>query len=100
MVGNEIFAFNALLILVAVGLFVGVGLPCAIRSEKRGFNNGICPICGKKLEHFDDDSQGGRGYCCPSTTHNYFTWVSYRFIDKNFGKQWNKYEYPKVYQIN
>ena len=40
----------------------------------------------KKLEHFDDDSQGGRGYCCPSTTHNYFTWVSYRFIDKNFGK--------------
>ena len=73
MVGSEIFAFNALIILVAVGLFVGVGLPCAIRSEKRGFNNGICPICGKKLEHFDDDSQGGRGYCCPSTTHNYFT---------------------------
>ena len=55
MVGSEIFA---LIILVAVGLFVGVGLPCAIRSEKRGFNNGICPICGEKLEHFDDDSQG------------------------------------------
>lgn len=48
MAGSEIFAFNALIILVAVGLFVGVGLPCAIRSEKRGFNNGICPICGKK----------------------------------------------------
>mgnify|MGYP003426561468 CR=1 FL=1 len=46
----------------------------------------FCPICGKKLEHFDDDSQGGRGYCCPSTTHNYFTWVSYKFIDTNFGK--------------
>ena len=59
MIGSEIFAFNVLIILVAVGLFVGVGLPCAIRSEKRGFNNGICPICGKKLEHFDDDSQGG-----------------------------------------
>ena len=84
--GSEIFAFNALIVLVAVGLFVGVGLPCAIRNEKRGFNNGICPICGKKLEHFDDDSQGGRGYCCPSTTHNYFTWVSYKFIDKKFGK--------------
>lgn len=56
MAGSEIFA---LIILVAVGLFVGVGLPCAIRSEKRGFNNGICPICGEKLEHFDDDSQGG-----------------------------------------
>lgn len=47
--GSEIFAFNVLIILVAVGLFVGVGLLCAIRNEKRGFNNGICPICGKNL---------------------------------------------------
>lgn len=77
----------ALIILVVVGLFVGIGLPCAIISEKREFNNGICPICGEKLKHFDDDSQGGRGYCCPSTKHSYYTWVSYRFIDKNFGKQ-------------
>lgn len=77
----------ALIILIVVGLFVGIGLPCAIISEKREFNNGICPICGEKLKHFDDDSQGGRGYCCPSTKHSYYTWVSYRFIDKNFGKQ-------------
>lgn len=76
----------ALIILVVVELFVGIGLPCAIISEKREFNNGICPICGEKLEHFDNDSQGGRGYCCPSKDHSYYTWVSYRFIDKNFGK--------------
>ena len=47
----------------------------------------ICPICGEKLKHFDNDSQGGRGYCCPSTKHRYYTWVSYKFIDKNFGKK-------------
>ena len=76
----------ALIILVVVGLFVGIGLPCAIISEKREFNNGICPICGEKLEHFDNDSQGGRGYCCPSTKHSYYTWVSWRCVDKNFGK--------------
>ena len=83
MTGSEIFA---LIFCVALGLFVVIGLSCAIISEKREFNNGICPICGEKLEHFDDDSQGGRGYCCPSTKHSYYTWVSYRFIDKNFGK--------------
>ena len=50
------------------------------------FGEGVCPICGEKLEHFDDDSQGGRGYCCPSTKHSYYTWVSWRCVDKNFGK--------------
>ena len=80
-----IFAFIYILI-VAVGLFIGIGLPCAIIREKREFNNGICPICGKKLKYFDNDSQGGRGYCCPSIKHKYYTWVSYKFIDKNFNK--------------
>ena len=74
------------IILVALGLFLGIGILRTIINEKRGFNNGICPICGEKLKHFDTDSQGGRGYCCLSKKHLYFTWVSYRFIDKNFGK--------------
>ena len=44
-------------------------------DEKKSFNNGICPHCGKPLVHFDDDSQGGQGWCC----HNcqYYTWISW-----------------------
>ena len=84
MIGSEFFVF--IIFAVALGLFFGIGLLYAIRCEKREFNNGICPICGEKLKHFDDDSQGGRGYCCPSTKHSYYAWVSYRFIDKNFDK--------------
>lgn len=81
MTGIEIFTY---ILIVAVGLFIGIGL--SIIKEKREFNNGICPICGQKLKHFDNDSQGGRGYCCPSIKHKYYTWVSYNFIDKNFNK--------------
>ena len=36
----------------------------AYLQEKKEFNNGICPHCGKRLVHFDDDSQGGQGWCC------------------------------------
>lgn len=84
MIGSGFFVY---IILVAVVLFVIIGILYTIRSEKQGFNGGICPICGRKLKHFDNDSQGGRGYCCPSTKHRYYTWVSYNFIDKNFGKK-------------
>lgn len=87
MTGSDFFVC---IILVAVGLLVSIGILCAIRNEKQGFNNGICPICGEKLKHFDNDSQGGRGYCCPSTKHRYYTWVSCKFIDKNFGKKNSK----------
>ena len=83
MTGIEIFTY---IFIVSVGLFIGIGIPYAIIREKREFNNGICPICGQKLEHFDNDSQGGRGYRCPSIKHKYYTWVSYKFIDKNFNK--------------
>ena len=43
--------------------------------EKHNFNNGICPHCGRPLEHFDDDSQGGQGWCCMHC--HYFTWISW-----------------------
>ena len=79
----EIFTY---ILIVAGGLFIGIGLPCAIIREKQRFNNGICPICGQRLEHFNNDSQDVRGYCCPSIKHKYYTWVSYKFIDKNFDK--------------
>lgn len=62
-------------------VFVLSGIICTIYAEIRDFNNGYCPRCGKKLKHFDNDSQGGRGYCCDDC--GYTTWVSYYFVDKN-----------------
>lgn len=47
----------------------------AARAEAKDWNGGYCPICGKKLRHFDDDSQGGHGWCCDDCS--YYTWVSY-----------------------
>ena len=58
-----------------------VGVTIGITLEKKGFNNGICPHCNKKLRNFDMDSQGGRGYKCDC---GYQTWVSYKSVDKNF----------------
>lgn len=53
----------------------------AIRNEKKLFNNGICKVCGQRLKHFDTDSQGGRGYTCPSM--HYTVWISYNCVDKS-----------------
>lgn len=54
----------------------------AIHSEKKSFNNGICPYCNIKLRCFDMDSQGGRGYTCKKC--DYTTWASYPSVDKDF----------------
>jgi predicted amidophosphoribosyltransferase len=62
------------LVLLAVCMFF------ARAAEKRDYNDGICPVCGEELRHFDNDSQGGRGYCCDSC--NYHTWVSYNVDNK------------------
>ena len=50
--------------------------------EARDFNGGICKRCNSRLQYFDTDSQGGRGYNCPMC--NYETWVSYNRVDKDF----------------
>ena len=71
-------ALTSLLIIGVVVLIVICII--GIFSEKKDYNNGICPKCGQKLHHFDNDSQGGRGYICDKC--NYTTWVSYPFIDK------------------
>ena len=69
-----------LIALVIVWFIIGT-IRC-IKSERKGWNNGICPDCGEKLRHFDTDSQGGHGWCCDKC--NYVTWVSWkRFIYKN-----------------
>lgn len=53
-----------------------------INEERKDFNNGVCPKCGKQLRCFDMDSQGGRGYTCDKC--DYTTWVSYNRVDRNY----------------
>ena len=53
----------------------------AIHREKKGWNNGICPICGNKLRCFGPDFGGGDGWTCDNC--DYTTWVSYhKFVYK------------------
>ncbi|KKK78571.1 hypothetical protein LCGC14_2842220 [marine sediment metagenome] len=61
------------LIVLCLGVF------WAYCGEKRDYNKGRCPKCYGELRHFDNDSQGGRGYCCEN--RDYYTWVSYPFIE-------------------
>lgn len=68
-----------ILIILIISFIVCVSI--GIMSEKKDFNNGICPHCNNKLRNFDIDSQGCRGYCCEC---GYHTWVSYKCVDKNF----------------
>ena len=41
-----------------------IGIIYTRRNEKKKWNKGRCPICGKPWIHFDTDSQGGRMYRC------------------------------------
>jgi len=68
-----IFCVGLLLILAII-----VGL--AMQVEARNYNKGVCIKCGNKLQQFDTDSQGNRGYICNNCS--YTTWVSYP-IDKH-----------------
>lgn len=63
------------MICLVILLAIIVGCIWGYIQEKRDFNNGVCPQCGKSLVHFDDDSQGGQGWCCHDC--NYFVWISW-----------------------
>jgi len=58
-----------------IGFCITMMLSCR-KSERKSWNNGICPKCGENLTHFDTDSQGGEGWGCDKC--NYITWVSYK----------------------
>ena len=65
---------------VYLGLVLAVILAYkSYRREKKQYNGGRCRICYGELRHFDNDSQGGRGYCC----HNgHYIWICWAGIDK------------------
>ena len=58
-----------LILAMVVGAYIGR------RYEIKRYNNGVCAHCGAKLRHFDNDSQGGRGYVCDSCKD--YIWVSW-----------------------
>ena len=64
-----------ILMSVIIGIFI-VSLYLAVCNEVKDWNDGYCPRCGKKLRHFDCDSQGGDGWCYDAC--DYTAWVSYR----------------------
>lgn len=69
---------QAVIIVLAFILILCVIL--AIRSEKKNYNNGVCPNCNIALRNFAQDSQGGRGYTCDKC--DYTTWCSYKCVDR------------------
>lgn len=68
-------------IMGSVVLFIGIGIVWARKQEKKNWNNGVCPYCGKPWKVFDADSTGARGYKCENMHH---CWISYNSIDRFF----------------
>ena len=50
-----------------------LGLIAAIVHERKLWNNGICAEYNEPWVHFDNDSQGGRGYKCRDR-HIWISW--------------------------
>ena len=75
---------STVILVLSILLAYAALLIIAIHSERKWFNNGICPKCGARLKYFDTDSQGGRGYTCEKC--NYCTWVSWNTVDKKYWK--------------
>lgn len=76
--------------IVIIGLLLSLGF-IGIISEKQRFNNGRCRYCNHKLELFDYDSGGARGYLCPQCS-NHCVWVSYNCVDDKFREENEKGE--------
>lgn len=72
----------ALWLLIPTVLFFISSLAIHIYCEYVEFNHGICPVCGKRLELADTDSQGGRLWSCPNMKHDHYScWISYGLVD-------------------
>ena len=57
----DVLDIIAIVFCVAVVIF---GFTYVRYSEKKNWNNGICPHCGKPWIRFDTDFQRGRMYRC------------------------------------
>lgn len=72
------FSFSSIeIVIISIILIIGITFILIARHlEKKDWNNGYCPSCGEPWRHFDNDSQGGRGYCCDKC--NRHVWISYK----------------------
>ena len=71
---------------VAVIVLMIAGCLWARAREKQDWNNGRC-LCGQHWEHFDNDSQGGRGYVCRNHKPvGRYIWISYPGVDRDCGR--------------
>ena len=71
-----------ILIIAGIIAVVILGTVYAIHVEKKEYNKGVCPHCGKPLEFFTIDSSGARGYMCDDC--RYYAWISYDVVDKDY----------------
>lgn len=59
-----------------------IGLYLTYKIEKKQYNNGICPKCGRPLYYCRNiiDQQQGRTYICKNC--GYRTYIAYKSVDK------------------
>ena len=69
---------KTLLIIFTTLSFILISL--GILLERKDWNKGKCPECGRDWTYFDSDSQGGRGYWCLDCKRA--IWISYPLIDR------------------
>lgn len=68
---------NLILILLIICLVLPI---VGILLERKDWNKGRCPECGKEWGYFATDSQGGRGCACKECER--VIWISYPWIDR------------------
>lgn len=71
------YILHAIPILFLVAM--GVGALWAIRADRRCWNKGVCPTCGRPWRNFDTDSQGGLGYTCGN---GHYLWIGWPHVTR------------------
>lgn len=74
------------IILISVIVAYALGVIWAIRTERKNWNGGVCPKCGKELKHTNTDAHGCELWECPECGHS--VCVSYlKFVYKTRRKK-------------
>lgn len=70
---SQVLTANYLVTVCIISLVYLGGMLAFAYAEKRQWNGGVCRETGGEWQHFDTDSQGGRGYKSGDRT----IWISY-----------------------
>lgn len=63
--------------IVTLVSLIALGCIRAYRKDKSLWNSGVCARCGTAWTHFDNDSQGGRGYSCQCPLADRYVWIGW-----------------------